>query len=67
MCIETQSINSFILPTGSYDANQELKSTSIISQNSNVEFNSPNNIIMDTGFETIQGAIFEAIINPCNN
>ena len=67
LCVDNHHIKVNPIPSQKYGSVIKLNSTSEVLNGSEVIFQSESIIELDIGFEVIQGAVFEAEIEPCGN
>lgn len=66
-CQTTHTITSQITNNIKYEASETIQATNIISSTANVTYDAAKSILLTTGFQTQQGAIFKAYIDGCGN
>jgi hypothetical protein len=66
-CQTTHNIRSQITNNIKYEASENIQATNIISSTANVTYDAAKSILLTTGFQTQQGAIFKAYIDGCGN
>jgi hypothetical protein len=66
-CQTTHTITSQITTNKKYEASTTIHATNIVSSSANVTYDAAKSILLTTGFQTQQGAVFKAYIDGCGN
>ena len=66
-CQTTHTITSQITTNKKYEASTTIQATNIVSSSANVTYDAAKSILLTTGFQTQQGAVFKAYIDGCGN
>ncbi len=66
-CIDQLAITDELTDSNSFKVNETIESTALISNDSEVDYEAGDNILLQSEFEVEQGVIFVADIKSCNN